>query len=465
MHRRAFIKASAAGVAFGRFPSLLQAASQPNRLRIQGYGDLLSDQKRILDLPQDFKYQVISVQGQQMADGLKVPGWPDGMHAFALDQHRVVVMCNHELAVTQSSLSAWAGSANRDPQLLEAAYDHYPQDMIAPGGVRRLVYNLKTRQLEKQQLALCGTLRNCSGGSTPWNSWISCEESVASVGDDGLKESHGYCFEVPAKGDKLHKAVPLTAMGRFNHEAAAVDPASGIVYLTEDRGDGLFYRFIPRQKNDLAGGGQLQVLALQSSKQSISTGNRGEVNFPINEAQAVRWVTLRDVESPADDLRYQGQQQGAARFIRGEGMVVEIDKQSGKTRIWIMCTSGGKSGLGQIFYYQPSPYEGDLRESQQPGRLTLFSEPNDPELLRNGDNIALMPNGDLLICEDHQQIQRLIGVTVNGEYYVLARNPRGASEFTGATFSPDGSTLFVNLQQQGGTIAITGPWDKRLAAD
>ena len=144
-------------------------------------------------------------------------------------------------------------------------------------------------------------------------------------------------------------------------------------------------------------------------------------------------------------------------------MVVESDVRTGRTRIWIMCTTGGRLGLGQIFYYQPSPAEAGFRESQQPGELTLFSEPNNPQLLRNGDNLALMPNGDLLVCEDHLQVQRLIGVTASGEYYVLASNPRGASEFTGATFSPDGTTLFVNLQQQGGTVAITGPWRKRIA--
>jgi len=461
MHRRSFITTSVAGIVLGQFNGLLQAASKSDRQPVRGFGEIVSDAKQILDLPAGFRYQVVSVQGQLMEDGLKVPGWPDGMHAFMLDKHRVVIMCNHELMITQAGLSAWKGAANSNPQMLEAAYDYYPQDRIAPGGVRRLIYNLKTRQLEKQHLALCSTLRNCSGGSTPWNSWISCEESVTSAGNNGLKHSHGYCFEVPAMGTGLQKAIPLTAMGRFNHEAAAVDPSTGIVYLTEDRGDSLFYRFIPRETGKLSSGGKLQALALQASQQSISMGNRGEVIFPVNESQTVRWITLSDVESPADDLRYQGQQEGATRFIRGEGMVVETDKQSGQSRIWIMCTAGGKSGLGQIFYYQPSPYEGAFREAQQPGTLTLFSEPNNPQLLRNGDNLALMPNGDLLVCEDHQQIQRLIGVTTSGEYYVVARNPRGASEFTGATFSPDGSTLFVNLQQQGGTVAITGPWNRK----
>jgi secreted PhoX family phosphatase len=320
---------------------------------------------------------------------------------------------------------------------------------------------MQTGRVERQHLALCGTLRNCSGGATPWGSWISCEESVRQRGQPEQTKDHGYCFEVPARGSGLQQAKPLVDMGRFNHEAVAVDADTGVVYLTEDRPDGLFYRFIPHQRDQLAAGGKLQALALMVSNRSVSTGNRGEFTTPLNDSQAVRWIDLDPSQSTVDDLRYRGQRAGATRFVRGEGMVVEQGKDGRTRRIWIMCTAGGSNGLGQIFFYEPSRHEGQPRETATPGRLTLFSEPDNAQLLRNGDNIALMPNGDLLVCEDHQYIQRLIGVTPQGDYYVLARNPRGASEFTGATFSPDGSTLFVNLQQQGGTLAITGPWHKR----
>jgi secreted PhoX family phosphatase len=459
MHRRSFLVA-AAGLGTAGLAALLQAASLTERRQVTGYGELVTDSRRILDLPAGFQYQIISVQGQRMDDGLQVPGWPDGMHAFALDRQRIAILCNHELAMAQSGLSAWSGAMTDDPAVLAAAYDHTRANRVAPGGVRRLIYNLQSRKVEKQQLLLCGTLRNCSGGATPWNSWISCEESVVKAEQEGLAHDHGYCFEVPASTEDLQQARPITAMGRFNHEAAAVDPSSGVVYMTEDRGDGLFYRYLPHQKGKLSAGGVLQALALGS--RSVSTGNRGETSFPLREPQAVHWVTLKDVQSPDDRLRYQGQQSGAARFIRGEGMVVEIHPKTRRTRIWIMCTSGGKLGLGQIFYYDPSINEGASNEAREPGELTLFSEPNNPSTLRNGDNLTLMPNGDLLICEDHQRIQRLIGVTRQGDYYVLASNPRAASEFTGATFSPDGTTLFVNLQQQGGTVAITGPWKQPL---
>ena len=464
MQRRSFLAASLAAGLYPGMAGLLRAAASSNRHVVSGYGELQADPRGILNLPPGFAYQVISVRGQQMTDGLRVPGWPDGMHAFALDDQRISLICNHELTLTQSGLSAWSGSACHDSDKLDKAYDYTEGQKVAPGGVRRVVYNIKKRKIERQELALCGTLRNCSGGATPWGSWISCEESVLQAGQAGLQHSHGYCFEIPAKNSGLQDAIPIRQMGRFNHEAAVVDPATGIVYLTEDRADGLFYRYIPTTRNKLFEGGLLQALAITSSQRSVSTGNRGETAFPLTSAQAVRWVTLKDVDAPGDRLRYQGQALGAARFIRGEGMVVENEPGSRQTRIWIMCTSGGQLGLGQIFYYRPSRHEGTPKETDDPATLTLFSEPNDPMLLRNGDNLALMPNGDLLVCEDHQQIQRLIGVTREGNYYVLASNPRAASEFTGATFSPDGSTLFVNLQQQGATVAITGPWAHRRTA-
>ncbi len=58
----------------------------------------------------------------------------------------------------------------------------------------------------------------------------------------------------------------------------------------------------------------------------------------------------------------------------------------------------------------------------------------------------------------------LRGVTPDGRIYTLARNEyAGGSELAGACFSPDGSTMFVNIQASGLTLAITGPWDSRQA--
>ncbi len=465
MRRRDFLKtALICGVSAQYGQLLITAGASPGSLENisdSRFGPIQQDPGHILNLPKGFYYQIISGIGQEMEDGLKVPGWPDGMHAFPLDRDRIIILCNHELDMTQTDLSCWQGAdIALKRKYIPRVYDRNRDGVLAPGGVRRLVYNLKSRRLERQHMALVGTLRNCSGGMTPWSSWISCEESVAGRGEHGLYQSHGYCFEVPAKKAGMQQAVPIKAMGRFNHEAALVEPATGIVYMTEDRRNGLFYRYLPDSPGNLAAGGRLQALAVKNSAGALATGNQRPPLFPVQEPQDVGWVDLENVDSSDDHLRQQGISRNAATFIRGEGMALQQDNKG--SLIWFMCTEGGVQGLGQIFNYRLSPDEGRHGENKKPGQLTLFSEPNNPQLLRHGDNLVLMPNGDLLVCEDHDQKQRLIGVTPEGSYYVVAENARSAAEFAGATFSFDGMVLFVNLQQQNSTLAITGPWHNKV---
>src|SRR5690606_23977342 len=125
------------------------------------------------------------------------------------------------------------------------------------GGTTTFVWDTKSGKLEKQFLSLAGTYRNCAGGPTPWGSWISCEEATLYPISNAARD-HGWNFEVPASATPGRVApVPLKAMGRFNHEAVAVDAQSGCVYQTEDREDGLFYRFLPNDRTKLAKGGKL----------------------------------------------------------------------------------------------------------------------------------------------------------------------------------------------------------------
>ena len=97
-------------------------------------------------------------------------------------------------------------------------------------------------------------------------------------------------------------------------------------------------------------------------------------------------------------------------------------------------------------------------ESTDPGRLELFIEPNDSRLIDSADNLTVAPWGDVVVCEDRKgAVVRLVGVTPGGDIYTLAHSHL-RTEFAGVTFSPDGSTLFVNAQGKGLTLAITGPW-------
>ena len=214
-----------------------------------------SDPQGRLRLPKGFSYKVFSQAGETMDDGFTVPAAHDGMDAFPGPDGLTLLVRNHEMSPLDSSDNpdsrsrAWT---NLEPGKL---YDAGKSGTQLHGGTTTLVFDTRTQELKRHYLSLAGTIRNCSGGSTPWGSWITCEETTARA-DDKLQVDHGYNFEVPANYEiGLADPIPLKEMGRFNHEAVAVDPASGVVYQTEDRPDGLIYRFIPNRRGQLAKGG------------------------------------------------------------------------------------------------------------------------------------------------------------------------------------------------------------------
>ncbi len=457
--RRHFLKTSGAfALGFAGLQSFAGCRSSARGTKVpttnpDPFGSLLADPDGILDLPADFSYRIISRMSDDMSDGFLVPGLPDGMSTFPGDNGRTILIRNHELNPDSGpEMGAFGPNLELLKQLPPAMlYDAGTGNTPALGGTTTVIYDTGAQRVESQYLSLAGTLRNCAGGRTPWNSWISCEEYVSSAGGSFAKD-HGYVFEVPASmKQQLVRPVPLTDMGRFYHEAVAVDPSSHVVYQTEDRHDGLIYRFLPNVPEQLDAGGRLQALVVMGQP-SLDTRNWEEQTVRPGEPHSVRWIDLDDIHSPDDDLRVRGFDNGAARFARGEGMWY------GRESVFFACTNGGSAELGQIWQYRPSPYEGRTHEEGQPGTLELFIESEDPGLLEHADNLTVTPWGDLILCEDGPGEQFLVGVTPAGDLYKFARNAGSQSEFAGATFSPDGTTLFVNMQTDGLTLAITGPW-------
>ncbi len=435
-------------------PRRLFAATPPFAV-----GGLVRDPHGILELPQGFTYRVLSRVGEVMADGLRVPGAFDGMAAFPGPSGLTLLVRNHELDEGHAEI----GPFGADHALLaripaERVYDRGGARGPSQGGTTTLVIDDATGELRQQFLSLAGTQRNCAGGPTPWGSWISCEETVVRAGGNALRD-HGWAFEVPASAvPGLAEPIPLTALGRFRREAIAIDPATGIVYQTEDREDGLVYRFVPAQKPNavgaLRGPGRLQALALVDAQLGDVRNWARSVMKP-GDAVAARWIDMDQVDAPQDDLRARGFQSGALRFARGEGMWWAGDG------VVFCCTDGGARKKGQIFRYTPNPSPAD----DEHGTLTLVAEPNDPAVLENCDNIAVAPWGELLVCEDavgadESPGQCLVGVTPSGGCYRIGRNVLNGSELAGVCASPDGRTLFVNIQMPGLTLAITGPWPK-----
>ncbi|MGY8825139.1 MAG: alkaline phosphatase PhoX [Candidatus Latescibacterota bacterium] len=449
--RRRFLKAAAVSVAFSGLQRHIAWADTPGKKG--GYGPLVPDSHRILDLPEGFSYRVISRTGDPMADGLLLPGAPDAMATFAGPDGRTLLVRNHELTAGSKAAGPF-GAQNElmDTLPKEDFYDWGHGKDPSLGGTTTVVI-AADGQVEKQFLSLAGTIRNCAGGPTPWGSWVTCEETMQ-LKDEFHEKNHGYNFEVPARAEiGRARPEPLRDMGRFNHEAIAVDPKSGIVYQTEDRDDSLIYRYIPNEKGHLAAGGRLQALVVIDAP-SLDTRNWEETLVRPGEPMAVRWIDMERVRSPKDDLRLRGFAQGAARFARGEGMWY------GQEAIYFACTSGGSARKGQIWRYMPSPQEGTEREEKMPGYVELFVEPNDGAIVDNADNLTVSPWGDLVVCEDGPEQQFLVGVTPAGQLYQLARNALNKSEFAGAVFAPDGETLYVNIQNPGVTLAIQGPWQQ-----
>ena len=427
-----------------------------SRSEVAGYGQLLRDPNNLLDLPKGFSYRVISRFRNVMDDGFLVPNAGDGMGAFAYGKGKVALIRNHELSGRDIRFGPFSGKVADDLLTYDRMTDK--SAMPLPGGTSTLIYDLKSGQKEAEWLSLVGTIRNCAGGITPWGSWLTCEENVTKAGD-GVGKDHGYVFEVPSAHKGLVHPVPLKAMGRFNHEAACVDPRTGIVYLTEDRDDSLLYRFIPNVKGELAKGGRLEALALAVAGIKDSR-TWSEVAVTRGKQYRASWVPLDEPESPNDDLRKRGAAQGATLFARGEGI------WWGKGEFYFTCTDGGTKKLGQIFRYVPAVNEGFSGESDAPGMLDLFYESNDAAAYNYGDNLCVMPNGHLMVCEDQYTDivdNHLRGITPSGKAYIFARS-RVQTEFAGACFSPDGSTMFVNFYAPTMTLAIRGPWSRVITS-
>lgn len=401
----------------------------------KGYGALQKDPNGLLDLPRGFQYRAFSRTGDIMSDRHPVPGNHDGMAAFKGAKGTTILVRNHELSPSSNTPVIAPKNKQYDP--------------LASGGTTTLIVGAN-RELIKDYATLAGTYRNCAGGATPWGSWISCEENTSTPDTntpndlDNVSKLHGYNFEVPSTATELVDPMPLVSMGRFNHEAIAASPRTGIIYQTEDRGDSLFYRFIPKKPGVLQAGGVLEALKIKDKPQANT-----KTGFRIGDRLQVEWVRIEDVNPVLDTVRVEGFTKGAAQFSRGEGIAYSNGE------MYFTCTNGGAAGKGQVWRYIPG------RNSTDGGTIELFVEPNDVTVLENPDNIIVSPFGDIFLCEDGDGTNYVVGVNPQGELYQFARNQFNDSEFCGVCFSPDGQTMFVNIQDPGITLAIWGNWRKR----
>lgn len=468
----------------------------------------------LLQLPEGFAYRSFGWTGDPMADGQPCPSNHDGMAVVLAksrsrkfgfkhddnddddqrrgkdrddddedDDHRhhgpvdVVLIRNHErgLSTTPIRTAAMYDTAS----IVSGSTQGFPA-----GGTTNLRF--RGRQWVGMEASLGGTLVNCAGGPTPWGTWLTCEETGTNLEPLGGRK-HGYVFEVRPDA-KQTTGVPIVGMGRFSHEAVAIDPRTNIAYLTEDsRNKSGFYRFIPNNTRGKPGayeqGGRLQMARVV-----------GRANVDLNVASTgdthkIEWVDIADPDANPVSIPLpgftsatsvagpfaQGWAQGGLRMARGEG----IWYRDGK--LFIVDTATGVNSAGAGGNGEGAVWEYDLKR----GTLKAIFVSLNAVAANNPDNITVSPRGGVLLCEDGGgvddqglgRVERLVGLTKQGESFVFARNNivldaaqialagklvspgdyRG-TEFAGACFEPTGKVMFVNVQSPGITFAIWGPW-------
>ncbi|MFE2009483.1 alkaline phosphatase PhoX [Streptomyces sp. NPDC059491] len=418
-----------------------------------GYGPLVSDPAGMLALPAGFSYRVVTHSGvTRLESGEFTPSNHDGTAAFAGPRGTTYLVNNHEL---KGPRAKWEHPVPLTEGLV--------YDPAAAGGCT--VVEVHRDGTVAEWVGIAGTSTNCAGGRTAWGTWLTGEENSDRAGVNGMTKDHGYVFEVDPRDRRANRdPKPVKAFGRYDHEAVVVDPKRGHAYLTEDASNpnGLLFRWTPPAGFE-HGRGRLRTLAddagvLQAFKCTDSAGRFVDDlsrATRIGTVYGVDWVDVPDREARTTSVRKQFADGQVTRARKLEGMWW-ADGGTYVVSSYAREESPGAAHDGQVWFYDPKRRTLTLKVL-----LGVNAAPDEDGAFDGPDNITVSPYGGLVIAEDGEGVQHLFGATDSGRTYPIARNDLNGSEFTGVTFSPDGDTLFANIQDPGIMVAITGPWRRQ----
>ncbi len=488
--RRQLVTGTAAGVGLafaGTVPigTIANAGSVPPqspRPSARPFPPLVDDPDGLLALPEGFTYQVVSRSGETDLDGGtgKTPGRMDGSAAFPADGNRIRLIQNHEL---------WG----RDSEFAVPHVDGTVYDPAAEVGGCTVVELDDAGQRVSEWVGISGTSGNCAGGQTPWGTWMTCEETEERAGDvreaEGAEpvtwtKDHGYVFEVFPDTAEKQIPEPIKAFGRFAHEAVVIEPSLARAYLTEDASDpsGLFYRWSAPDGVTLAAGvaraieptaGVLAAMKVVLDDGSVLPDLAYITSAQLGRPFSVEWTEVPDRDAQTTPTRTQlvaGTDVTAGKKLEGawgdeHGVYFCSSYAFAEGELPVDATKHN----GQVWYYHYADetvtlttYFPHLASTESEDHAAKY-----PDLYFDGpDNVTVTQWGTLILAEDGVGASHVLSSVPGGPTYAIARTQLQVdgefSEFTGPTFSPDGSILFVNLQSPGITFAISGPWADHL---
>ena len=417
MDRRKFLLlslASGGSLTLGR-GFLAPAFAAPAEPGDSPYGPLLDPDENGLRLPEGFTSRIIKQSGTPIGPTAEVAmPFPDGGATFPTDDGGWILVSNSE-----------------NPPPADKA-DPTPIGIDKLGGVQAIVFAADGTIVDAYPI-LTGSRSNCAGGTTPWGTWLSCEE----LDDEEDASNSGRVFECDPTG--AEDPVQLDALGRFKHENAAIDPGEGRVYLTEDLADGLYYRFTPTAYPDLTAG-TLEAARL--------------------DGETLSWLPIPD-PTCSDGVPCRQQAEGATPFDGGEGCVVDDGKvfltTKGDNRVWVHdITSGTMTVLydGADFTDPVLTGVDHIITQAETGNLVVAEDGGDMQaVMIRRDDFAVFP------------ILQMTGPQHGFPDAPSAGDARATSEVSGLAFNPAGDRLYANSQRAyvlGITYEITGPWLEAL---
>ncbi|MCM2577549.1 alkaline phosphatase PhoX [Streptomyces meridianus] len=424
-----------------------------------GYGPLVDDPEGVLALPAGFSYRVITRTGvTKLESGEPTPAKHDGTSTFEGPRGVTLLVNNHEIKGPRADVE--------HPVPLT---DGLVYDPAAAGGCT--VVEVDGAHVA-EWVGIAGTSTNCAGGRTAWGTWLTCEENADKAGQNGMTKDHGYAFEVDPQDRRANRdPKPVKALGRFEHEAVVIDPKRGHAYLTEDSSgpNGLLYRWTPPE-GYTHGRGKFRTLADDAGvlAAAVCTDSGGRFVDDLSRATevgtvyGVDWAEVPDRDARSTPIRKQFGDHEITRARKLEGMW-----WADGGAYFVSSFAREESPVahdGQVWFYDPRRRTLTLKV-----RFGVNPDPSKDGAFDGPDNITVSPYGGLVIAEDGDGIQHLFGATESGRTYPIARNEINIgsesepvySEFTGVVFSPDGKTLYANIQDPGLMLAISGPWKRQ----